>query len=190
MILELSSFDNAILRLDEGIQRYAKDITDSQIRDGLIHRFELTYALSHKMLKRFLESTSPNPAEIDELAFQDLIRTGNEQGLLLSDWAHWKKYREMRARTSLKPFLNQTCPGKWTWLTGTVFHPNFKKSFKRITKSFKPPRPTNPANNPRNRCCAKAWPTQPVHLKKSIRFARQFLPGNLLSSPACAQWFE
>ena len=100
MILELSSFDNAILRLDEGIQRYEKDITDTQIRDGLIQRFEFTYELGHKMLKRFLESTSPNPAEIDELAFQDLIRTGNEQGLLLSDWTRWKKYREMRARTS------------------------------------------------------------------------------------------
>ena len=100
MILELSSFDNAILRLDEGIQRYQKDITDTQIRDGLIQRFEFTYELSHKMLKRFLESTSPSPANIDELAFQDLIRTGNEQGLLLSDWTHWKKYREMRSRTS------------------------------------------------------------------------------------------
>lgn len=100
MILELSSFDNAILRLDEGIQRYQKDITDTQIRDGLIQRFEFTYELSHKMLKRFLEFTSPSPATIDELAFQDLIRTGNEQGLLLSDWTHWKKYREMRSRTS------------------------------------------------------------------------------------------
>lgn len=100
MILELSSFDNAILRLDEGIQRYQKDITDTQIRDGLIQRFEFTYELSHKMLKRYLEFTSPSPANIDELAFQDLIRTGNEQGLLLSDWAQWKKYREMRSRTS------------------------------------------------------------------------------------------
>lgn len=100
MILELSSFDNAILRLDEGIQRYQKDITDTQIRDGLIQRFEFTYELSHKMLKRYLEFTSPSPANIDELAFQDLIRTGNEQGLLLSDWARWKKYREMRSRTS------------------------------------------------------------------------------------------
>ncbi len=100
MILELSSFDNAILRLDEGILRYQKDITDTQIRDGLIQRFEFTYELSHKMLKRFLEFTSPSPANIDELAFQDLIRTGNEQGLLLSDWAQWKKYREMRSRTS------------------------------------------------------------------------------------------
>lgn len=100
MILELSSFDKVMLLLDEGIQRYQKDITDTQIRDGLIQRFEFTYELSHKKLKRFLESTSPSPANIDEMAFQDLIRTGNEQGLLLSDWARWKKYREMRSRTS------------------------------------------------------------------------------------------
>ncbi|MCR2745191.1 nucleotidyltransferase substrate binding protein [Limnobacter parvus] len=100
MILDLSSLQNAVLRLDEGIQRYRQDISDTQIRDGLIQRFEFTYELSHKMLKRFLESTSPSPAEIDALAFQDLIRTGNEQGLLLSDWTVWKKYREMRSKTS------------------------------------------------------------------------------------------
>lgn len=99
MTLDLSSLQNAILRLDEGIQRYYQNISDTQIRDGLIQRFEFTYELSHKMLKRFLESTSPSPAEIDALAFQDLIRTGNEQGLLLSDWAVWRKYREMRSKT-------------------------------------------------------------------------------------------
>lgn len=100
MTLDLSSLQNAILRLDEGIQRYYQNISDTQIRDGLIQRFEFTYELSHKMLKRFLESTSPSPAEIDALAFQDLIRTGNEQGLLLSDWTVWRKYREMRSKTS------------------------------------------------------------------------------------------
>lgn len=100
MTLDLSSLQNAILRLNEGIQRYDQDTSDTQIRDGLIQRFEFTYVLSHKMLKRFLESTSPSPAEIDALAFQDLIRTGNEQGLLLSDWTVWRKYREMRSKTS------------------------------------------------------------------------------------------
>ena len=100
MTLDLSSLQNAILRLNEGIQRYDQDTSDTQIRDGLIQRFEFTYELSHKMLKRFLESTSPSPAEIDALAFKDLIRTGNEQGLLLSDWTVWRKYREMRSKTS------------------------------------------------------------------------------------------
>jgi hypothetical protein len=34
------------------------------------------------------------------MPFGDLIRTGNEQGLLLSDWSNWKRYREMRSKTS------------------------------------------------------------------------------------------
>ncbi|MEX8499251.1 hypothetical protein [Leptothrix ochracea] len=34
------------------------------------------------------------------VAFQDLIRAGNEQGLLLSDWPRWRTYRDMRSKTS------------------------------------------------------------------------------------------
>ena len=98
--LDITSLKNAVVRLDEGIMRYQSDITDLQIRDGLIQRFEFTYELSHKMLKRYLELTSPNPMEFDAMTFQDLIRSGNEKGLLLGDWADWKVYRDMRSRTS------------------------------------------------------------------------------------------
>lgn len=97
---DLSPLDKAVQRLDEGLQRYEKDISDTQIRDGLIQRFEFTYELSHKMLKRFLEFTSPTPEQYDNMAFQDLIRSGNEQALLLNDWPHWKQYRDMRSKTS------------------------------------------------------------------------------------------
>ena len=34
------------------------------------------------------------------MAFQDLIRTANQQGLLLGDWPAWHRYRDLRARTS------------------------------------------------------------------------------------------
>ncbi len=43
---------------------------------------------------------APTPDDIDGMSFQDLIRTGNEQGLLLSDWEEWKKYRQSRTDTS------------------------------------------------------------------------------------------
>ena len=98
--LDITSLKNAVVRLDEGILRYQSDITDLQIRDGLIQRFEFTYELSHKMLKRYLELTSPNPMEFDAMTFQDLIRSGNEKGLLLGDWADWKVYRDMRRHNS------------------------------------------------------------------------------------------
>lgn len=100
MKLDISSLELVITRLQEGIARYRQDTGDTQIRDGLIQRFEFTYELSHKMLKRYLESTSPTPGDYDSMPFSDLVRTGNEQGLLLGDWPKWKVYREMRARTS------------------------------------------------------------------------------------------
>lgn len=98
--LSIQSLANAIARLDEGWRRYRQDISDTQIRDGLIQRFEFTYEISHKTLKRYLEYASANPAAFDHMTFQDLIRTANEQGLLLGNWSDWKQYRDMRSRTS------------------------------------------------------------------------------------------
>lgn len=100
MSLDLSSFENAIERLREGIACYESDTSEALIRDGVIHRFKVTYEIAHKTLKRYLESASPTPEQYDLMAFQDLIRSGNEQGLLLGDWPRWRGYRDMRARTS------------------------------------------------------------------------------------------
>jgi nucleotidyltransferase substrate binding protein (TIGR01987 family) len=100
MTLNLTPFQNAISRLKEGLARYESDITDEQIRDGLIQRFEFTYELSHKMLKRYLQMISPNPDAFSTMAFADLIRTGNEQALLRGEWKNWKTYCEMRSKTS------------------------------------------------------------------------------------------
>lgn len=100
MPLDLTPFENTIQRLQEGLVRYQRDTSDTQIRDGLIQRFEFTYELSHKVLKRYLESSSPSPEQFDVMPFQDLIRTANEQGLLRSDWPAWRTYRELRGKSS------------------------------------------------------------------------------------------
>ena len=98
--LDLGPLERAIERLNEGWIRYQQDISDTQVRDGLIQRFEFTYEISHKMLKRHLQATSASPAEFDDMSFQDLIRSGNEHGLLLGAWPDWKSYRNMRSKTS------------------------------------------------------------------------------------------
>ena len=98
--LDLTPLVNARLRLAEGLARYQLDIHDAQIRDGLIQRFEFTYEISHRTLKRYLETVSATPGEYDTMPFADLIRSGNEQGLLHSSWPVWKGYREMRSKTS------------------------------------------------------------------------------------------
>ncbi|HTV33183.1 MAG TPA: nucleotidyltransferase substrate binding protein [Methylocella sp.] len=100
MSLDITPLDKAVARLREGLRRYELDRTDEQIRDGLIQRFEFTYEISHKMLKRYLKETAASSELIEQMPFQDLIRTGAEQGLLRSGWPEWRRFREMRARTS------------------------------------------------------------------------------------------
>ena len=96
----IKPFERAIQRLETGLKRYQSDTSDLQIRDGLIQRFEFTYELGYKTMRRYLEYTAPNPALFDEMTFQDQIRTANEQGLLLGAWPEWRGYRRMRGMTS------------------------------------------------------------------------------------------
>ena len=100
MKIDLSPFEDVIQRLDEGDLRFRSDQSDTQIRDGLIQRFEFTYDLAHKMLRRVMEAASANPAEVDQMSFPTLIRTAHEQGLVSGEWAQWRAYREMRNITS------------------------------------------------------------------------------------------
>lgn len=52
------------------------------------------------MVRRYLRRVVPSPDLLDQMPFQDLIRTANEHGLLRGDWPAWRHYRDMRARTS------------------------------------------------------------------------------------------
>ncbi len=97
--LTLTALEKAIQSLAEALEAYNKTL-DEFIRDAVIQRFEYTYELSHKLLKRHLEMTSANPDEIDTLSFQDLIRLGSEHRLLLSGWDQWSHFRKLRGATS------------------------------------------------------------------------------------------
>ena len=98
--IDINPLVNAVGRLREGLDRHLREPGDEQLRDGLIQRVEFTYELSHRMLRRYPRQVSASPQEFDQMPFQDLIRRANEQGLLLGDWSAWRRYRDMRARTS------------------------------------------------------------------------------------------
>jgi nucleotidyltransferase substrate binding protein (TIGR01987 family) len=98
--LDISALVNAVARLTEGLERHRREPRDEQLRDGLIQRFEYTYEICHRMLRRYLRMVAPSPDAYDRMPFQDLIRTADEQGLLRGDWSAWRHYRDMRARTA------------------------------------------------------------------------------------------
>lgn len=106
MSLDYSPLGNAIAQLEKSLSYAHSPAAQAdpglreQLRNSVIQCFEFTYELSWKMLKRYLEETEANPADIDVGTFQNLIRLGNERGLLRSDWRLWKTYRQARTDSS------------------------------------------------------------------------------------------
>ena len=100
MAVDISPLQNAMLRLEEVLVRFRQDPADTIVRDALIQRFEFTYDLTPKMLRRVLASRSDTPEDIDRLSFPGLMRTAFEQGLVDKDWTEWLDYRDKRNITS------------------------------------------------------------------------------------------
>jgi nucleotidyltransferase substrate binding protein (TIGR01987 family) len=100
MTLDITPLTAAIQRLQSGYARCVLHPEDDQLRDGVIQRFEYTYELSHKFLKRYLMDVVASPDTLHTMAFQDVIRLGYAHGLLHESWSEWRMYREMRAKTS------------------------------------------------------------------------------------------
>ncbi|MDR3256154.1 MAG: nucleotidyltransferase substrate binding protein [Endomicrobium sp.] len=100
MKLDLTSFKSAVRSLKEAFDIYKHNKSSSIVRDSVIQRFEYTYGLSVKMVQRYLKSVLSESIDVDYLSFNDLIRTANERGLLLSSLEQWRTYREKRNMTS------------------------------------------------------------------------------------------
>lgn len=106
MKLDLSSLEKAILQMQEALVYCESDLAKNDpklakhLRAAAIQAFEFTYELSYKMIKRYLEMTEGSPATVDEMTFNDVIRTGYERGILKSELTLWKEFRKERGTTS------------------------------------------------------------------------------------------
>ena len=97
-MIDLTSLTRALATLDEALAAHARAPEDKFIRDACIQRFEYSYELSHKMLRRYLEASEPT--DIRELSFPSLIRLGHQRGLLAESWDIWSAFRDARNATS------------------------------------------------------------------------------------------
>jgi len=94
------SLEQALVTLKDAWTEYQKDTSNTFIRDSVIQRFEYTFELSHKILRRFLSEIESSRAEISGMFFNDIIRLGCKRGLLLNTLEVWDKYRKLRNLTS------------------------------------------------------------------------------------------
>jgi len=101
MKLDISPLEKAVETLKEGLDRCNEVSGDpglkDAVRDGVIQRFEYTFELSWKMIKRYLEMYMTE--KTDELSSKELFRRGKEAGLI-TDIEKWFVFREARNRTS------------------------------------------------------------------------------------------
>ena len=97
--LDLTPLQKALKSLLFAIARTKREAGDDMLRDSVIQRFEYTYELCWKMLKRRLEMDAPSPEAIDAMSYRDMIREGAERGLIDEPVA-WFDYRQKRNLTT------------------------------------------------------------------------------------------
>lgn len=102
-MLDITSLTKACKALASALDLYDKSAGSTGkeqlllLRDGVVQRFEFTFELSWKMIKRYIEMYSLEKA--DDLNNKDLFRVGFEQGLI-KDPERWFHYLKMRNETS------------------------------------------------------------------------------------------
>ena len=99
MPLDLSSFDKALASLNKALLRARKSPGDEELRDACIQRFEYTFEIAWKMLKRRIEIDMGNSAEVDTYSKKALFRVGAERGLI-KNVEGWFDYLEKRNLTT------------------------------------------------------------------------------------------
>jgi len=106
MNLDVSALGRAIAQLEEALLLCDSTIAKLDprlplhLRAAAIQAFEFTYELSIKLLKRYLELLEENPATVDRMTFNEIIRRGYETGMLNEEIKRWRDFRQDRGVTS------------------------------------------------------------------------------------------
>jgi nucleotidyltransferase substrate binding protein (TIGR01987 family) len=101
--LDISSLEKAVASLETAVKSYESNKGSlplqerDLLRDGTIQRFEYTFELCWKMIKRYLEMYGLE--KIDKTTNRELFRIANENGLL-RDVESWFGYLDDRNQTS------------------------------------------------------------------------------------------
>ena len=96
----ITVLENAEKRLQEMLARYNKEHEDEAVRDSVIQRFEFTYSIALKTLRKCFIERAFVLEEVNQMSFNEMIRTASQLNLLVSNLEKWTVYREMRNMTS------------------------------------------------------------------------------------------
>lgn len=98
--LDFTALENSLQRLGEVVEIYKKNPQDTIVRDSLIQRFEFTYSITLKTLRKYFIERAFIVDDVNKLSFNEMVRTAMQLNLLKSDLSKWTEFREMRNLTS------------------------------------------------------------------------------------------
>lgn len=94
--LDFTALENSLQRLGEVVEIYKKNPQDTIVRDSLIQRFEFTYSITLKTLRKYFIERAFIVDDVNKLSFNEMVRTAMQLNLLKSDLVKWTEFREMR----------------------------------------------------------------------------------------------
>ena len=97
--LDLEALEKVSVRLAEALRALEKDPANLFILDSVIKRFELTYELSVRNLRRYLLDQVISDPDVEDTSFQGMIRIGARERLLEAGWPEWKDFKDARNQT-------------------------------------------------------------------------------------------
>lgn len=98
--LDFTALENTINRLGEVLKRYEREKTDDVVRDSVIQRFDFTYSIALKTLRKYFIERAFVIDDVNNLSFNEMIRIASKLNLIKSDLEKWTQYRTMRNLTS------------------------------------------------------------------------------------------
>lgn len=94
MTISVKFLNKAIVTLEEVLKLEENDI----VRDSAIQRFEYTYELAVKLIRKSLIEILSSD-EVNSTSFKNMIRLAADKGII-DDPIKWFKYRECRNKSS------------------------------------------------------------------------------------------
>lgn len=98
--LDFTALEKSINRLGEVLERFCREKNDDVVRDSVIQRFEFTYSLTLKTLRKYFIERAFIVDDVNNLSFNEMIRIASRLKLINSDLEKWTQYRTMRNLTS------------------------------------------------------------------------------------------
>lgn len=96
----ISALENAHKRLGDVLKIFVENENDDIVRDSVIQRFEFTYSIALKTLKKYFEGVAFVMEDVQQMTFNQVIRVANQLDLLHFELDRWTEFRQMRNLTS------------------------------------------------------------------------------------------